>query len=579
MLSPSRPHQSDTIRLSGRRWLGWETLLWTGFAAGLLFLIGLRNHTLWDYHEPYVGGIIREMADSGDWIVPTLNGQPYLEKPPLFYALGALCCRLFGTFDPWVLRLPSALLAMATTVWATYLGWRLSSARAGAWAGFMVATSHLFFIVGHMAVVDMTLTAAVTFSLGLAFLVIVEPPYRHRWVPLFWMSLGFTFLAKGVFGPLTVLLPLGVTLLLQRDARLLRAFVKPNWGMLAALALALAWVLPLAMRGGAEFLMEVFVRNSVGRFLASPSLVPRTGRLGEHVEPWFFYLVRTPGNLLPWLGFWLASLWAGRPWGRRHLRSPRSYFLPLCFLVTLVFLSISQAKRMVYLLPLLPLTFVQAGLWLDLQMPKGRARAQRPILVLLSLTLGFVALLGLAFPWIVAARVGMALLPALLLSLFTLGLSAFALILLWQRRLPQALDWTMVQWTVVLVMFMGFGVPELDREWRPILEPYKVAKTLESRGARLMHGRLSETMLGYASLEFRHVLPSVGSVAEVKAALAEPGPVVLLVEPKHFWRGELQPLGLRHEIPTATTTHRKLWDRAPTLLANDAALRLLNAQP
>lgn len=571
----SLTHDTETLRLSGRRWLGWETLVWMSLVAGLLFLMGLRNHTLWDYHEPYVGGIIREMADSGDWIVPTLNGRPYLEKPPLFYAFGALCCRIFGSFEPWVLRLPSALLAMATTTWCSYLGWRLSSARAGAWAGFLVCTSYLFFIVGHMAVVDMTLTAAVTFSLGLAFLAVVEPPYRRRWIPLFWMSLGFTFLAKGVFGPITVVLPLAGLFLLQRDARLLRAFLKPNWGMVAAFLLALAWILPLAWRGGGEFLMEVFVRNSIGRFLASPALVPRTGRLGEHVEPWFFYLSRTPGNLMPWLAFWAAGLWAGRPWGRRHLRSPRSYFLPLSFFINLAFLSLSRAKRMVYLLPAIPVTFVQAALWLDQQMPKGRARAQRGVLILLGLTLGFVGLVGLAFPWIVMDRVGMPLITALLLNLLHVLISAWALALMWQRRLPRVLDAILAQFALTLVLFMTFGVPHLDREWRPILEPFRIARVLEQRGARLLEGRLTETMMGYASLEFRHVLPGVGTVEEARKALEGPGPVVLLVEPRFFWKGELQPAGVQGALLTQAQSKPKLWDRTPVLLLNSEAQALL----
>ena len=123
----ARQISTETLKLH-RRHLGWGTLAWTGLVAVALFLMGLRDHTLWDYHEPYVGGIIREMTTSGNWVVPTLNGQPYLEKPPLFYALGSLCCQLFQSFHPWVLRLPSALLAMATVVWAAFLGWRLSSA-------------------------------------------------------------------------------------------------------------------------------------------------------------------------------------------------------------------------------------------------------------------------------------------------------------------------------------------------------------------------------------------------------------------------------------------------------------------
>ena len=369
---PFKAHTSETLKVSGRRVLGWRTLLWTALAALLLFGLGLGNHELWDYHEPYVAGIVREMASSGDWVVPTLNGQPYLEKPPLFYALGALVCRATGSFEPWALRLPSGLLALATVAWMSFLGWRLSSARAGGWAGFMVGTGVLFFQVGHMAIVDMALTAAVSFSLGLAFLALVEPAYRSRWVPWFWASLGVAFLTKGLVGPVLVMLPVAITLLIERNPELLRAFLRPNLGMAVAAVLALAWVIPLGLRGGREFLVEVFLRNTVGRFLADPSLVPRTGRLGEHVEPFLFYLQRVPGNVLPWLAIWAAALWSALPRHRRHHLSPRTYFLPLSFGLILLLLSFSAEKRMVYILPILPITYLHAALWLDSRVPRAR---------------------------------------------------------------------------------------------------------------------------------------------------------------------------------------------------------------
>lgn len=567
---------AETEKITGRRPIGWETLLWMGALALVLYLMGLRNHTLWDYHEPYVGGIIREMATSGDWIVPTLNGQPYLEKPPLFYALGALACRTFGTFDPWVLRLPSALLAAATVVWVSFLGWRLSSARAAAWAGFMVATSVLFFESGHEAVVDMTLTATVTFSLGLAFLAIVEPPYRARWVPWFWVSLGLAFLAKGIFGPVVVLLPLAITLFLQRNPTLFRAFVRPNWGMGVAILLVLGWVLPLAHRGGREFLTEVFLRNSVGRFMASPDLVPRTGRLGEHVEPFTFYFTRLPGNLLPWLALWGAALWGALPFHRRHPRSPRNYFLPLAFGVNLLLLSVSEEKRMVYILPLVPITFLHTALWLDLRAPRGRARAQRPVLVMLLVTLAFVGLLGAAFPWIVVGRAQMHWPLALALTLGSVILSVNGFVLVWQRRLPRALDATMLHWALFLVTFLIFSVPYLDRQWRPILEPYHLAHDLEARGAMLYEGKLTETQLGYASLELRHTLPALDEPAALREALDRRAPVAVLAEPTDYWEGQLKPLGLGAcEWPTGATTSRLLRSRAPVLLLNAPARALL----
>jgi 4-amino-4-deoxy-L-arabinose transferase-like glycosyltransferase len=525
-----------------------------------------------------VGGIIREMTTSGNWVVPTLNGQPYLEKPPLFYALGAICCHLFHSFHPWVLRLPSALLAMGTVLWASFLGWRLSSARAGAWAGFMVATNDIFFEVGHMAVVDMTLTAAVSLALGLAFLAIVERPYRGRWVPWFWVSVGLAFLAKGVFGPVLVLAPIGLVFALRRDRGLARDFLRPNWGMAAAALMFIAWVVPLALAGGRDFLAEVFLRNTVGRFFQDPGLVPRTGRLGEHVEPFYFYLVRTPAGLLPWAAIWVGGLLAAFPALRARPLDPRRTFLPVVFVLDLVLLTLSAGKRMVYILPILPITLAHAAIWLDLQMPRGRARARPGVLRVLALTVGFVGLLGAGLPWVMVAQVQLHKGLALLLSLVSLGASALAAALLARRRLPRVLDVTMAQWTLFLMAFMAVAVPALDREWRPILVPFELARSLEARGAKVYEGRLTETELGYASLALQHVLPAVATPEAVIAVLGAKQPAALLIEPAVYWKQilsrEVDPALV---VPMQAYQHKELWFRTPVLLLNRPAQALLAA--
>jgi 4-amino-4-deoxy-L-arabinose transferase-like glycosyltransferase len=66
----------DQLEWSPSRWINDNPArLWAflGAAGLLLFLCGLGNHGLWGAEEPYVGGIIREMADSHNWVVPTLN--------------------------------------------------------------------------------------------------------------------------------------------------------------------------------------------------------------------------------------------------------------------------------------------------------------------------------------------------------------------------------------------------------------------------------------------------------------------------------------------------------------------------
>jgi len=545
-------------------------VFWTVLAAAALFPLGVRNHALWGNHEPYVGGIVREMAASGNWVVPTLNGEPYLEKPPLFYALGALGCRAFGSFEPWVLRLPSALMAMATMLGAAFLGRRLGSARAGAWAGLLVGTNALFLELGHTAVVDMTLAASVSLSLGLALLAIREPRLRSRWVGWFWASLGLAFLAKGMVGPVLVLLPLLAALALWREEGLGTAFLKPNWGMAALAGGVCLWVVPLALAGGREFLVEVFLRNTVGRFSASPLLVPRTGRLGEHVEPFHYYLRNTPGYLLPWLPLWGAALAAALP-GRRGPGGPGRGFLPLAFAVDLLLLSLSKGKRMVYLLPVLPVTFVHAALWLDGCLPPEGARAGLAASAALGACAALVGLAGAALPWAVGARSG----PALALAAGSLAMTVLAAQALRRRLWSRGLGLVLAHWTVFVLLFMGLAAPALDRKWRPLQTPYRLARALEAEGCQVLACRLSEAQLGYASLAFGHALPCAGSPEAVARALASGRPVLLLMEARPFWRERIRPMGLPLvEVPTEASRAPIGADRAPALILNPQAARI-----
>ena len=57
--------------------------------------------------------IPREMAASGDWVTPRLNGIKYFEKPPLLYWANAASLRLFG-LTPWAARLPTRLFGLGT---------------------------------------------------------------------------------------------------------------------------------------------------------------------------------------------------------------------------------------------------------------------------------------------------------------------------------------------------------------------------------------------------------------------------------------------------------------------------------
>src|SRR5438105_15629716 len=84
----------------------YDALVLAAFCA-FLFFFGLGAFGLTGADEPRYAQIAREMFTRHDWIVPTLNGVPWLEKPALYYWEAIIAYRIFGVSD-WAARLPSA---------------------------------------------------------------------------------------------------------------------------------------------------------------------------------------------------------------------------------------------------------------------------------------------------------------------------------------------------------------------------------------------------------------------------------------------------------------------------------------
>ena len=109
------------------------------------------------------GQIARNMVDSGDWVIPHLDGVPYMEKAPLPYWLIAICYLVLGVHD-WVARIPTALAAVLLCfATARYGAWAFGR-RAGFYAGLALATSAGLFLFTRILIPDVML--ALTVCLG-----------------------------------------------------------------------------------------------------------------------------------------------------------------------------------------------------------------------------------------------------------------------------------------------------------------------------------------------------------------------------------------------------------------------------
>ena len=370
----------------------------------LLFVWRLGCDGLVDETPPLFAASARAMAESGDWLVPHVNGLPRYDKPPLVYWLMGLLYALPGQarWNPlgtWAASLPSALAAVGVMLMLadTLLRWpQPGQERPGApdplpWltaliAALAFALSPLVLLWGRTPVSDALFSALVASSLLLAW-------RRHAAGPgaaaagwwHCWAVLALAVLAKG---PVAVVL-FGLTLLLfawlQADLGALAAELRPAAGLALTALLALPWYGLTLAREGAPFWYSFFGYHNLERF---------TSVVNRHLQPWWYFLPVLLVAALPATPLLLVGL--ARGIGRLRLaplpaqpHPPAQSLgrLAACWLLAvLLFFTVAATKLPSYWLPATP----AAALLIALA-ARG-ARVARSLTVLLTLLLGAVFL-------------------------------------------------------------------------------------------------------------------------------------------------------------------------------------------
>ena len=140
------------VSLNGVQSLRWAAIAW------IVIFWRLGYTTFLDPDEAHYAQLTREMLHSGSWLVPLLDGQPYIDKPVLFHWLQGLSMLAFGETE-FAGRLPSALAAIGLFVATRRLGMVLFSKDVGEWGAIMFATIPATFALSSVAIFDMVFTA------------------------------------------------------------------------------------------------------------------------------------------------------------------------------------------------------------------------------------------------------------------------------------------------------------------------------------------------------------------------------------------------------------------------------------
>lgn len=334
--------------------------------SAVIFLTNLGGYDLWPPDEPRFAQVAQEMLQTGDYLAPRINGQPYTEKPPMLFWMAAAFSAWGGVVTETTARLPLALGGMITVLLTYLLARDLYGARVALWSGLILATTHRFWWQARFGQIDMLLTTFVIASLYCFW-----RWHKHRHPAAlagFYLAIAAAVLTKG---PPGLLFPLFLAIFFYWKQKSERRALHLPAGIGAVAVIACIWLIPARMAisveqgaGAGDDIASNMFRQTIGRFFLGIS----------HAQwPWF-YATHMPMDLLPWALFLPWSLY----WVWKHRRDSEEMRLLLSWVVpAFVFFSASIGKRSVYLLPLYPVLAILLSQSILALVDSGRARWRR----------------------------------------------------------------------------------------------------------------------------------------------------------------------------------------------------------
>jgi 4-amino-4-deoxy-L-arabinose transferase-like glycosyltransferase len=504
--------------------------------AAVMFLSFLGTREFAASHEARVAQVAREMAESGwpwnpsqievpavhlvnkqgvkrlapnedappvrvnPWIVPVLNGQIRLQKPPLPYWGTAIVYRIAGVSEA-ASRLVPALLGILATFLLLDLATILYGRSVAVATTLIFLTTFLVVDQYRLAMADPYL-AFFTISAVWAWVKASDrtPTRSNTWfIVLFYVSLALGALAKGPLIFLHVLIPVVLYHLCFRR-RIPRGLQAHAPGLVLFALIALPW--PLAVMHQVSNAIELWKYESVGEV---------SGENLENVREWWYYIVNLPLQSAPWVPLWVFSIIF------ILVRNRSRYFFPLLWYIAMVgFFSIAGQKKLPYLLPMLPAQAMMLGVATIPLIHLARRARMRGVfgaVVLIQTLLALVWLGALPFLVHLVNVLGAASIVIFALAAIAVVYSAVQMFTVRPSRwfLGQA-----VAWVLILTSFGAYYLTPLNNQ----RSPAAVVRELQSRadGTRvaILQSRVPEEASFYLPLH-----PKTGPAPIIYLALID----------------------------------------------------------
>jgi 4-amino-4-deoxy-L-arabinose transferase-like glycosyltransferase len=341
------------------------------FVFCVIWFYALGGRTLVPSDEGRYAEMAREMAATGDFITPRLNGIKYFEKPPLQTWMNALSFKAFGLGE-WQARLWTGLCGLFGIMLVAYAGRRVFGERVGLVAGAVLASSFLWAAMGHLNTLDMGLAAMMT--LALCALLLAQrndaaAREQRNWMLACWAGMALAVLSKGLIGLVLPGAALVLYTLVSRDWRIWKR-LQFGLGSLVFFAITVPWFVLVSIKNP-EFPHFFFIHEHFQRF---------TSNVHRREGKWYYFIPILVAGAVPWIGVLAQSLWHGR----RETATAANGFQPKKLLLAwavfiFLFFSISGSKLPSYILPMLPALALLIACYLESASHKAIVIAAAPV--------------------------------------------------------------------------------------------------------------------------------------------------------------------------------------------------------
>ena len=341
---------SGKIRFMANPWAK-AILICVGFTA--LYLLIAGSSTLWDRDEPRYARVTVEMVESGNYLVPTFNGEVWFDKPILLYWLMSVPVRLLGPSEI-ACRLPAVFGTAVTLLLTFFIGKKLFDAKSGLWAEAILATTLLMLFVGSSALVD---GIAMPFIVGAMAIFIVRQSNKIRAfdAAAIGVLMGLGMLAKGPLGLLPVFVMI-VVLWFGREniSGFIRNLLLVLFAVIVAAGIFLLWAIPANRAADGELYRVFFGRHIIGRALS-----PMEGHGGNFLLYLPYYPAMIIAGFSPWVIFLPGAFSAiiGKRIGNAGARN----ILLSWITTTVVLMTFAATKLPHYILFVWPAMAVMVG--------------------------------------------------------------------------------------------------------------------------------------------------------------------------------------------------------------------------